>query len=133
MLHQITTLTIENLFILNYEDKDDMEKNYNLLHDLSMDEQLKRELEFAGVSRLYEDNANFSQDIITNTQLDHDSTRMGFEQWSSCCWKRTNKCEVLFIRLSLNTKYAEKRNRVGGDEDTRTNAKKYSHPYYTAS
>ena len=45
MMDQIETLTIENLFKLNYEDKDDMEENYKLLRDLSKDEQLKKELE----------------------------------------------------------------------------------------
>jgi len=75
------------------------------------------------VSLLYSDKTNFSQDIITNTQLDHDSKRIGFEQRSSCWDKRTNKCEVLFITLSLKTNNTKKCNHVNGDEDNSSNDK----------
>ena len=45
-----------------------MDRNHNILHDLSMDEELEKKLDSeVGLQQLYCDEINFSQDKITKT------------------------------------------------------------------
>ena len=91
------------MFHVTFHDHYSMEREYNILHDLSKDKELNNELskyKDGKMEKCYSDKTNFNMDPVSNEELNSVLKKIDINTNSSVCHNfRKEDSPVLFIAL----------------------------------